>query len=238
MSSTPINREQWKLMAVLSLFWGTLFGALGIFFPYYSLYLKEDLGLTGQQVGTAMGVFHLIGLIGQPAWGYIADRTGSRKRVLVILSTGMALGFVAFWFVEKYAMLLLVSAGFAAFSTSLIPQGMALGLGLLYRSNNSHFEWVRAFGSVGFLVTCFGFPYLLDAMKTESGGSNMGLLFPCSAAIILVHNHPSGDPSPSRADIEITKAIIDAGKGLGIAVHDHLIVGTSGHVSLRAKGLM
>ena len=56
MSSTPITREQWKLMAVLSLFWGTLFGALGIFFPYYSLYLKEDLGLTGQQVGTAMGV--------------------------------------------------------------------------------------------------------------------------------------------------------------------------------------
>ena len=132
MSSTPITREQWKLMAVLSLFWGTLFGALGIFFPYYSLYLKEDLGLTGQQVGTAMGVFHLIGLIGQPAWGYIADRTGSRKRVLVILSTGMALGFVAFWFVEKYAMLLLVSAGFAAFYTSLIPQGMALGLGLLW----------------------------------------------------------------------------------------------------------
>lgn len=59
-----------------------------------------------------------------------------------------------------------------------------------------------------------------------------------SAAIILVHNHPSGDPSPSRADIEITKAIVDAGKGMGIAVHDHLIIGTSGHVSLRAKGLM
>ncbi|MFL0413299.1 DNA repair protein RadC [Sphingomonas sp. 179-A 2A2 NHS] len=59
-----------------------------------------------------------------------------------------------------------------------------------------------------------------------------------SAAIILVHNHPSGDPSPSRADIDITRAIVEAGRGLGIAVHDHLIIGTSGHVSLRAKGLM
>lgn len=59
-----------------------------------------------------------------------------------------------------------------------------------------------------------------------------------SAAIILVHNHPSGDPSPSRADIDITRAIVEAGRGLGIAVHDHLIVGTSGHTSLRAKGLM
>ena len=47
MSNTPITREQWKLMAVLSVFWGTLFGALGIFFPCYSLYLKEELGLTG-----------------------------------------------------------------------------------------------------------------------------------------------------------------------------------------------
>jgi DNA repair protein RadC len=59
-----------------------------------------------------------------------------------------------------------------------------------------------------------------------------------SAAIILVHNHPSGDPSPSRADIDITRAIVEAGRGLGIAVHDHLIIGTSGYVSLRAKGLM
>lgn len=44
--------------------------------------------------------------------------------------------------------------------------------------------------------------------------------------------------SPSKADIDITRAIVDAGRGMGIAVHDHLIVGTSGHVSLRAKGLM
>ncbi len=59
-----------------------------------------------------------------------------------------------------------------------------------------------------------------------------------SVAIILVHNHPSGDPSPSRADIDLTRAIASAGKPLGIAVHDHLIVGAKGHVSLRAQGLL
>jgi len=59
-----------------------------------------------------------------------------------------------------------------------------------------------------------------------------------SASIILVHNHPSGDPSPSRADIEVTRQVIEAGKRLGIAVHDHLVMGTNGHVSLRAKGLI
>ena len=59
-----------------------------------------------------------------------------------------------------------------------------------------------------------------------------------SAAIILVHNHPSGDPSPSRADIDLTRAIAAAGKPLNIAVHDHLIIGANGHVSLRAQGLL
>ncbi len=59
-----------------------------------------------------------------------------------------------------------------------------------------------------------------------------------SAAIILVHNHPSGDPAPSRADIELTRQIAEAAKRLGIAVHDHIIIGATGHVSLRAKGLI
>lgn len=59
-----------------------------------------------------------------------------------------------------------------------------------------------------------------------------------SAALILVHNHPSGDPSPSRQDIDITRQIIDAGKRLGIAVHDHIIIAASGHTSLRAQGLL
>ena len=59
-----------------------------------------------------------------------------------------------------------------------------------------------------------------------------------SAALILVHNHPSGDPSPSQADIAITRKIIEAGRPLGIAVHDHIIVGLGGQVSLRAKGVI
>ena len=59
-----------------------------------------------------------------------------------------------------------------------------------------------------------------------------------SAAIILVHNHPSGDPSPSKQDIAITREIIDACKRLGIAVHDHIIIGRNGHSSLRSMGLI
>jgi DNA repair protein RadC len=59
-----------------------------------------------------------------------------------------------------------------------------------------------------------------------------------SAAIIIVHNHPSGDPQPSRADINLTRDIVEAGKRLGIAVHDHIIIGAKGHSSMRAMGLI
>ncbi len=59
-----------------------------------------------------------------------------------------------------------------------------------------------------------------------------------ASALILVHNHPSGSPEPSRADIQITKKIAEAGRLLGVIVHDHIIIGHEGHVSLRAKGLI
>ena len=59
-----------------------------------------------------------------------------------------------------------------------------------------------------------------------------------ATALILVHNHPSGDPSPSRADIDMTRVIVDAAKPLGIGVHDHVIVGRNGHASLKALRLM
>ncbi len=59
-----------------------------------------------------------------------------------------------------------------------------------------------------------------------------------ATALILVHNHPSGDPSPSQADIRMTKAIIDIAAPLGISVHDHIIVGKSGHASMKGMKLI
>ena len=59
-----------------------------------------------------------------------------------------------------------------------------------------------------------------------------------STAIILVHNHPSGDPTPSRPDIEMTKSIAEIAKPLGISVHDHIIVGKNGYASLRGLKLI
>lgn len=59
-----------------------------------------------------------------------------------------------------------------------------------------------------------------------------------ASAIILVHNHPSGDPTPSRADIDMTKKIIEAAAPLSVAVHDHLIIGATEHYSFKSHGLI
>ena len=59
-----------------------------------------------------------------------------------------------------------------------------------------------------------------------------------ASAVIMVHNHPSGDPSPSTADIEITRQVTAALRAVDIALHDHLIIGRAGHLSMRAEGLL
>ena len=59
-----------------------------------------------------------------------------------------------------------------------------------------------------------------------------------ASALILVHNHPSGDPTPSAADISMTREIIEVAKPLGITVHDHIIVGREGHASLKGLRLI
>lgn len=59
-----------------------------------------------------------------------------------------------------------------------------------------------------------------------------------ATALILAHNHPSGDPQPSRADIDMTKKIVDAAGKLGIVIHDHIIIGKDGHASFRGLGLI
>ncbi len=59
-----------------------------------------------------------------------------------------------------------------------------------------------------------------------------------ATAIIIVHNHPSGDPSPSQQDIRLTKDLVEAGRHMKITVHDHVIVGSQGRSSMKAMGLI
>ena len=59
-----------------------------------------------------------------------------------------------------------------------------------------------------------------------------------ASAIVLVHNHPSGDPTPSVADIDMTRRIIEAGEKLGVTIHDHIVIGRAGHASFKSLKLI
>ena len=59
-----------------------------------------------------------------------------------------------------------------------------------------------------------------------------------ATAIIIVHNHPSGDPTPSQQDIRLTRDLVEAGRHMKVTVHDHVIVGASGRTSMRSMGLI
>ena len=89
---------------------------------------------------------------------------------------------------------------------------------------------------------------LLGADEISIGSLSFSLVHPrevfkaaikrSSAAIILVHNHPSGDPSPSMKDIEVTERMVQAGKIIGIEVADHIIIGDGKYYSLKAWGYL
>ena len=59
-----------------------------------------------------------------------------------------------------------------------------------------------------------------------------------ATALVIVHNHPSGDPTPSTQDIRLTRNLVEAGKHMKITIHDHVIVGAQGRTSLKALGLI
>jgi len=89
---------------------------------------------------------------------------------------------------------------------------------------------------------------LLDMQDISVGGLHSSIVHPrevfkiavrkSAASIILVHNHPSGDPTPSREDVEITRRLIEAGDIMGIAVLDHIVIGDNTYCSLKTKGLI
>src|SRR5215468_11935193 len=79
-------------MRRLAVFWFTYFCGLGVFFPYYALYLHENAALDGTQVGLVLATLPLVGIVAQPLWGHLADRSGARSRVLVLVTAGSGVG--------------------------------------------------------------------------------------------------------------------------------------------------
>jgi PPP family 3-phenylpropionic acid transporter len=188
-AAPPLARAALPLAA----FWFLLLGSFGLMLPYYGLYLRENAGLSGSEVGAVFAVVPLVGILSQPLWGGVADRTGMRARVLVLLCVGSGAGFFALALAHGFAALLLATALLALFSRAVIPITLSVSLPAL--EDHPHaFPLVRAVGTLGFLAAVLLFPPLLarwQAMRgllPQPGGPSqpgLALFLPLAAGLSL-----------------------------------------------------
>jgi len=166
----------------MSAIWFFCLGGLGLFFPYYGLYLNENAGLDASQVGVVYAVLPLVGLLAQPFWGQVADRTGSRSRVLTLLAAGTAIGYSALYFWRGFVPLLFGTAVLACFAGALIPACVAVTFAITRDANRHAFGVTRVWGTIGFLALVVLFPPVLHywqslrgLVASEGGPSEPGL---------------------------------------------------------------
>jgi MFS family permease len=178
----------------LTLFWFTYFGSLGIFYPYFTLYLRENAGLTGTQVGFVLAISPLIGMIAQPLWGQVADRTGARTRVLAFLTLGTALGYLGLGYAEGFWSIMLATSALAVAGTAVFPLMTSVSLAILRDAGRHAFGRVRAWGTVGYFILVLILPWALASLPYSdqaAAGTNvsqpaLGLMFPLTASLVLV----------------------------------------------------
>lgn len=179
----------------MSLVWLFVLGGLGTFFPFYSLYLRENLALTGTQVGLVLSMLPLVGIFAQPLWGQVADLTGWRTRLLSLLALGAGCGYTALSWGGGFVPILLLTALLAVFSTPLIPSSVAVTLAITQEGGARAFGLVRVWGTVGFLVSVVAFPSVLEALRDAGAGTPaagdvseplLGWMFPVTGAVVAL----------------------------------------------------
>lgn len=198
--------------APLGAFWLFYLGGLGVFFPYYSLYLRENAGLSGTQVGLVLAALPLVGMVAQPFWGQIADRSGRRARVLSALAFAAAVLQWSLGFAAGFRGLLLLTAAFAFFHMAVIPMAVSVSLATL--GSSAAFGRIRVWGTLGFLLLVVGFPRLLHGLQALGGDAS----------------HPDGPSEPGLALMFPLTALLAAAAGLV-----GLRIPRGGDESLRAR---
>jgi MFS transporter, PPP family, 3-phenylpropionic acid transporter len=176
----------------LTLFWLVYFGSLGIFYPYFSLYLRENAGLTGTQVGIVLAVSPFVGMIAQPFWGHLADRTGRRSRMLALLTLGTALGYFALGLVRGFWPIVLATGALALVGTAIFPIMTSVSLAILRKAGSHAFGRVRVWGTIGYFILILVFPWFLTAIRPSANNAahaasspGLGLMFPMTASLVL-----------------------------------------------------
>lgn len=177
-----------------SLVWFFALGGLGVFFPFFSMYLDENAGLSGSEIGVIMATLPAVGIFAQPLWGIVADRTGLRTRLLALLCFGAGACYVLLWFARGFGAILAGTALLALFAVAVIPTVVAVTLALTSKAGPHGFGRMRVWGTVGFLLLVASFPLALRLLDFEAGafGSaadasepGLGWLFPVAGTLTV-----------------------------------------------------
>ena len=166
----------------LCAFWFAYMGALGMFFPFYGLYLGTEAGLSAIEVGAVLSMLPLVGLLAQPFWGQAADRSGARSGVLALVAVGAGLGQLVLQQASGFVQLLAATALLALFSSAVMPMALAVSLAVLHLDGRHAFGIARAAGTVGYLALVVLFPLVLHTLAP--GG--LGLMFPAIALLSVI----------------------------------------------------
>jgi len=166
-----------------------------MFFPFYGLYLRENAGLSGTQLGWVLAMMPLVGLVTQPFWGQVADRTGARSRILTLLSLGAVFGYLILGAAKGFYGILMAATVLAVFTTAVLPITMSVSLAVLRDAGPHAYGFVRVWGTIGFLLFVVSFPWMLDryqearGLVSEPGGPSepgLGIMFIVTAALIFI----------------------------------------------------
>ena len=180
--------------APVAIFWFLFMAGMGVIFPYQSLYFRENAALAGSQLGLLLAVRPLVGMLAQPFWGQVADRTGHRSRVLALLAAGTAVGYLLLSQAETFPILIAAMGIAALFSSAAMPIGTSVSMAALGERATARFGHIRVWGTIGFFVLVVGFPLALhrvqaarDLVREPGGPSEPGLelIFYVAAAFSL-----------------------------------------------------
>ena len=179
---------------LLSLIWLFVMGGLGLFFPFFSLYLRENAGLSGTEIGAVMAIPPLVGIAAQPFWGQVSDRSGSRARVVALLTLLTAVGYLGLLLPGRFPGFALGTFLLATCSVALIPNLVSVSLALLRERGSHLFGRVRMWGTVGFAIMVGTFPLVLDWVEDGVARPGAGepsepllwLIFPLAAGLVVV----------------------------------------------------
>lgn len=177
-----------KNVISISLFWFFYMGAMGVIFPFISLYINQHLGISGFQLGLALAVGPLFGIIASPLWGHFADRTGHRKNILSIVIIGGSIGYLIIPTATNFSHLIIFLGILAIFTSPAMPLASSLSFGILGKVNANNFGAVRGWGTLGYLISVVLMPLFLifieDSNRSEISYS-LALIFPIAAVLCL-----------------------------------------------------